>query len=46
MRIIIDGWHKGEIIDRHRPTAEIKLLKPKSMTVCDWIQAAALAMSS
>jgi hypothetical protein len=33
--IIIDGRHKGEVINWHRPAPEIKLLKPKSVTVCD-----------
>ena len=33
--IIIDGWHKGHVIEWHRPTPEITLLKPKTVTVCD-----------
>ncbi|MEA2417458.1 MAG: hypothetical protein QOI58_4115 [Thermoanaerobaculia bacterium] len=33
--IIIDGWHRGEVINWHSPQPEIKLLKPKCVTVCD-----------
>jgi hypothetical protein len=33
--IIIDGFHKGHVLDWHKPMREIKLLKPKTITVCD-----------
>lgn len=33
--IIIDGYHKGQVIDWHKPMPTIRLLKPKSITVCD-----------
>lgn len=33
--IIIDGWHKGQVIDWHAPEKEIKLLKPRTVTICD-----------
>src|SRR5258708_4158170 len=33
--IILDGWHKGEVINWPRPMQEIKLLKPPVITRCD-----------
>ncbi len=33
--IIIDGWHKGHVLDWHRPSPAVTLLKPKTVTVCD-----------
>jgi hypothetical protein len=33
--IIIDGWHKGQVVDWHRPMPEITRLKPKTVIVCD-----------
>ena len=33
--IIIDGWHKGHVLDWYRPLPEITLLKPRTVTVCD-----------
>ena len=33
--IIIDGFHKGDVLDVHKPLPEIKLLKPKTITGCD-----------
>jgi hypothetical protein len=33
--IILDGWHKGEVINWPRPLPEIQLLKPPVITRCD-----------
>jgi hypothetical protein len=33
--IILDGRHKGEVIDWSKPMQKIKLLKPPVFTVCD-----------
>jgi hypothetical protein len=33
--IIIDGWHKGHVLDWRKPMPEIQLLRPKTVTVCD-----------
>jgi len=33
--IIIDGFHKGHVIDMPNPSPTIKLIKPKTITVCD-----------
>jgi len=33
--IIIDGFHKGHVLDVQKPIPEIKLLKPTTITVCD-----------
>jgi hypothetical protein len=33
--IILDGWHKGEVINWPKPLPEIRLLKPPVITQCD-----------
>lgn len=33
--IILDGWHKGEVIHLRDPMPEIRLLKPPVITDCD-----------
>lgn len=33
--IILDGWHKGEVITWHKPEQVIRLLKPPVITACD-----------
>src|SRR6267378_2708212 len=33
--IIIDRFHMGHVVDWPEPTPEIKLLKPKTITLCD-----------
>jgi hypothetical protein len=32
--IIVDGFHKGHVLDLPNPSPTIKLIKPKSVTVC------------
>jgi hypothetical protein len=33
--IIIVGFHKGHVLEWHKPVPETKLLNPKTITVCD-----------
>lgn len=33
--IVLDGWHKGEVIKWAKPQAVIRLLKPPVVTKCD-----------
>ncbi len=33
--IIVDGFHKGHVLDLPNPSPTINLIKPKSVTVCD-----------
>jgi hypothetical protein len=33
--IVIDGWHKGQVIEWREPQPTIRLLKPKTVTLCD-----------
>jgi hypothetical protein len=33
--IVIDGFHKGHVIDLPNPAPTITLVKPKTITVCD-----------
>jgi len=33
--VIIDGFHRGHVLDWHDPQPEIRLVKPKTITQCD-----------
>lgn len=33
--IVIDGFHKGHVVDLSNPAPPIKLIKPKTITICD-----------